>query len=572
MNADVIGKYRFLKENKNLKRFREYDFNLEDDFLEIPLTLKYKDSKSLLPTLILFYYQNTPDKILDKWMGVPVTFKEVSGNIDKWKTRKEKEIKKEGNFNVIKQENQEFNFGFVNLDYETKILETFKKLNKFNPYHWAKISEEEDKKFFVIFYNELFPQDFQREDFSKISSKFVGKETGEILKLGKVKTDSIFYDCSDFFDLVKYPNKTTDSRKGEEGEITIYRPKKLLFRKQTFQDGTSSFPCSIVDNEIIVINPGKFYKPGDVYGVSSQQGVSHIYKKSGSKEKMAIVEISEVVREKWNSGIKIDNSSRLKKFRKYKNHVSLNSGFYHYIGNDENLDVTVFKYGQFKPTTNKKYKFVKDEIFESINFSTLSGVCMQKNSIYTGSKTGLIPFSGVCRNINSETDIIYIEDNKYNINSTFKKIDIPEEKKKESYIYKRIRKLEGRVKRNYEKTIILEEDDINNNLRKILNSEKDFKEEEYESDSYEDTSEDQRKAINENIPQGWSWHAYGVRMPERDVNFLPFEDVIKLDWTSGRLDSSGNPTKKYENVNSDGTTDVYVASDTKIYTVYKKIN
>ena len=62
------------------------------------------------------------------------------------------------------------------------------------------------------------------------------------------------------------------------------------------------------------------------------------------------------------------------------------------------------------------------------------------------------------------------------------------------------------MKRNYEKTIILEEDDINNNLKKILNFQKDFKEEEYESDSYEDTSEDQRKAINENMTSAAIFH------------------------------------------------------------------
>lgn len=134
---EVINKHYLLNEIPNkLKRLKECDINLvrdekiKKDGSNIPLSLK----SELDPYLILFYYNNTDVFILKRW-------KEIAEN----------EIR------VSYSSGDKINTGFVNLDYENKILETFKSLPKSNPFYWARLKKD-NPNYFILFYYKTFPQ------------------------------------------------------------------------------------------------------------------------------------------------------------------------------------------------------------------------------------------------------------------------------------------------------------------------------------------------------------------------------------------------------------------------------
>lgn len=159
--TSIINNYVFLKEDNYTRKFSECDFlldfpdnfrnrNVTEKFKDLPITLN-KDNKELsLPTLILFYYNNTDNTVLRNWEKVG---KEFENSI------------KDNDSNVLK-----YNIGFVNLDYENRILETFKKISKFSPFHWVKIKDI-NKKYFILFYYKYYPQYYYKKDTTPILIK-----------------------------------------------------------------------------------------------------------------------------------------------------------------------------------------------------------------------------------------------------------------------------------------------------------------------------------------------------------------------------------------------------------------
>ena len=155
-----MSKYKILPEKENFLKLRECDFNvlpekkeeLENpekylkEFTEmsrIPGTLK----KVTNPILILFYYNNTDEKILTE-------FYESSYSKDYQKGEK--------NDKIFDEKDLDFKFGFVNLDLEKNIEETFREMIPTNPFAWAKIEELNagafSKEPFILFYYQSLPQ------------------------------------------------------------------------------------------------------------------------------------------------------------------------------------------------------------------------------------------------------------------------------------------------------------------------------------------------------------------------------------------------------------------------------
>lgn len=258
--SDVIGKFSFLKENKNFKRYRECDFFLDSSIKsrnkkivkknsDIPISLKYDSlEETSKPTIILFYFNNTPKEIKEDWEKVPSTFRTGKD----WKTKKSIDYKNK-KF-IKKQEDVSFNFGFVNLDYEQKLYETFKKIDKFNPFHWAKIRSNE-KEHFILFYNKLYPQNFMKGEILKIYEYFVHLEHKAILKFNIENTGTDKYEKGKSYDLVGC--NITD--KGTSGII------KIVNLKDNDDDP------GVVSNKNFnfkLINKGKNYIEGTCYCLS----------------------------------------------------------------------------------------------------------------------------------------------------------------------------------------------------------------------------------------------------------------------------------------------------------------
>jgi hypothetical protein len=130
----IISNHLLLESDK---MFSECDFHIgekDENHMtsSIPITLKNKNFDKEGPYLILFYYDDN-EPVLEEW-------KKVFSNpfISPY-----------------------LNLKCVNLDYETKIYDTFKNLSISNPFKWAKIKDEE-KKYFVIFYLDTLPQEFYK--------------------------------------------------------------------------------------------------------------------------------------------------------------------------------------------------------------------------------------------------------------------------------------------------------------------------------------------------------------------------------------------------------------------------
>ena len=135
---DVINQHFLLNEIPDkLLRLKECDINLvKDEKLKkegsnIPLSLK----KISQPYLILFYYNNTNEFILKRWTQIAENKIDIPG---------------------YKDQEDKIKLGFVNLDYEKKILESFEKVPRSNPFYWSKLKQ--DNEFFVLFYYKTFPQ------------------------------------------------------------------------------------------------------------------------------------------------------------------------------------------------------------------------------------------------------------------------------------------------------------------------------------------------------------------------------------------------------------------------------
>lgn len=147
-------KFKILPEKDNFIRLRNCDFNILPernnertnpsnylkDFTElsrIPCTLK----KITNPILILFYYNETHEKILTEFYESSYG-KDLQGGDEKDK--------------LFENKDREFKFGFVNLDLEKGIEETFKSMDSKNPFAWA--DTRNSKEAFILFYYQSLPQ------------------------------------------------------------------------------------------------------------------------------------------------------------------------------------------------------------------------------------------------------------------------------------------------------------------------------------------------------------------------------------------------------------------------------
>ena len=299
----LISNFKFPRGN-DLIRLSECDFFINTPkpgkISDIPTTLKENSSLDFgNPFLILFYYNNISEEILENFSDMKETFT----NGVNWETK-------------LNGNDQPFNFGYVNLEYEKKIDETFKKMSKFNPFYWTRNLNTE-KEHFIIFYYHHYPQYF--------------------------------------------------------------------YHKAT----VPAFVLSIFQGE------------------------------------------------KWLKRINNNDSNKLKKFRNHTEHVTLNEGYYQYIGEGRTENVSVYQYGTDKGISTTPFKFEKEQLFESV------GVSM---NTYTGVSTGLVLFSGTENNsVKYGTSVIYLQaTDEDKIYTDFKKIDIIEEKRnKKSGVYKEIIKLEN---------------------------------------------------------------------------------------------------------------------------------
>lgn len=181
-----------LDENNNFS----YDFSSQLGNSKLPCTLK----KISNPILILFYYDNTRKGILTEFFE-----SSFAENLEEGKEEDK----------LFLQENDtRFNFGFVNLDLEDKILKAFQEMNGLNPFSWAKIEGIEEttgnstqityeKYPFIIFYYNSLPQfmyegivssETIKSEFLNWRKEIIEMDNREIreIKEKKIKRDGYF--------------------------------------------------------------------------------------------------------------------------------------------------------------------------------------------------------------------------------------------------------------------------------------------------------------------------------------------------------------------------------------------
>ena len=185
-----MTEYTMLPEKENFIRFQDCDFNTMDEYMQnktkdlkkstLPGTLKNDTN----PILILFYYENTKSKILTEF------FESSNGKSLEPGSKTD---------TIFEGEDTDFKFGFVNLDSESKILETFQELNGLNPFSWAKIEPDPvtktfEKYPFIIFYYNTLPQfmyegavDSQtiKTEFKNWRTELIEVENKEIIEIKK---------------------------------------------------------------------------------------------------------------------------------------------------------------------------------------------------------------------------------------------------------------------------------------------------------------------------------------------------------------------------------------------------
>jgi hypothetical protein len=139
--------YKFLPSDGKILRLETCDFYLQGErndsnVYQVQCGLK----KISNPILILFYYNNTDQKILTQ-------FFQASRNDDLDKGKAEDNYRDR----ELTERDLEFRFGSVNLDYETSLFESFGDIEIGNPFKWLQIVG--DKKYpFMVFYYQTLPQ------------------------------------------------------------------------------------------------------------------------------------------------------------------------------------------------------------------------------------------------------------------------------------------------------------------------------------------------------------------------------------------------------------------------------
>jgi hypothetical protein len=139
--------YKFLPSDGKILRLETCDFYLQGErndsnVYQVQCGLK----KISNPILILFYYNNTDQKILTQFFQAS-----REENLDKGRA--------EDNYRdrELTEKDLEFRFGSVNLDFETSLFESFRNIEIGNPFKWLQIVG--DKKYpFMVFYYQTLPQ------------------------------------------------------------------------------------------------------------------------------------------------------------------------------------------------------------------------------------------------------------------------------------------------------------------------------------------------------------------------------------------------------------------------------
>ena len=142
----VIQNYKLLEEKKNLVVLETCDFFVESKNCQIPLSFKAEKKFFKIGYLVYFYFNTTPGFLIEKW-------KKSSENLSKEGDLWKKNIK----------------LAIVNLDLEKKLYQVLKNIPISNPFSWMKQTEE--KKEFVVFYYDRFPQFFYSSDLEVNSIK-----------------------------------------------------------------------------------------------------------------------------------------------------------------------------------------------------------------------------------------------------------------------------------------------------------------------------------------------------------------------------------------------------------------
>ena len=150
------------------------------------------------PILIIFYYNNTSEKILTDF---------YLSSLDKDLERGSSE---DSFFNSIRAGDNDFLFGFVNLDLEKEVREIFRNIDDGNPFSWTKIEKNEvsgvySREPFIIFYYQTMPQimyegvvssDAIKKEFKTWRTKLKEIENKEIQKTRtKVVFQEGYYMC-----------------------------------------------------------------------------------------------------------------------------------------------------------------------------------------------------------------------------------------------------------------------------------------------------------------------------------------------------------------------------------------
>ena len=150
MNKTIIQKYIFPDRKGTI--FRSCDFHLVNEnhnkdvtSSSIPVTLKELEDSKGEPYLIFFYF-NKHKPLLQEWIKLGVEFPMIEINLDPSLVTSTRPLKK-------------IKFKSVNLDYEKDLYHTFENLTISNPFHWAKIRNN-NKRYFTIFYLNTFPVEF----------------------------------------------------------------------------------------------------------------------------------------------------------------------------------------------------------------------------------------------------------------------------------------------------------------------------------------------------------------------------------------------------------------------------
>ena len=191
------GEFLLLTEKDNFRRLRECDFNVNEDNslknTKILGTLK----KIHNPILILFYYNNTPEKILSEFFTASLEKNLEKGNED------------DKILDSTENEEKDFKFGFVNLDLEKKIETTFQTMTGLNPFSWARIERDAYGNFiknpFILFYYHSIPQVMYegvvdaltiRKEFSGWRKELVEMENDEFQQMKKkIVAREGYYEC-----------------------------------------------------------------------------------------------------------------------------------------------------------------------------------------------------------------------------------------------------------------------------------------------------------------------------------------------------------------------------------------